>query len=189
MPQPKTLPRTKPSKIVRKASAPRAVGRPPTKPSVDDATAVARLCGLVAGGMSMAEACARDDCPSRTAVYERMAADEGFRATITRAREAQAHHWADEIITISDDSRNDFITRQTPAGEEVVVNHEHIQRAKLRVDSRKWLLARMLPKLYGDHIEAPGTTENPITLLVKQVQGRTLKPQRAIEHDPEDDAE
>lgn len=142
----------------------------------------------MSGGVtSMGEACARNDCPSRTAVYERMAADEGFRTVIARAREAQAHHWADEIITISDDSRNDFVTRQTPAGEEVVVNHEHIQRAKLRVDSRKWLLARLLPKLYGDHIEAPGTAENPLTVLVREVQGRSLKPQRIIEHDPEDD--
>ena len=55
------------------------------KPSGENAEAVARLCSLIAGGMSMAEACARDDCPSRTAVYERMVADEGFRAVIARA--------------------------------------------------------------------------------------------------------
>lgn len=187
MPQRKTTLPTTPTKAARKASAPARGGRPPLKPSVENAEAVARLCSLIAGGMSMAEACARDDCPSRTAVYERMAADEGFRAIIARAREAQAHHWADEIISISDDSRNDFITRQTPAGEEVVVNHEHIQRAKLRVDSRKWLLARLLPKLYGDHIEAPGTVENPLTVLVREVQGRTLKPRQIIDHHVEDD--
>lgn len=187
MPQRKTAAPTKRAKPRPKTPAPRVTGRPPVKPSVDDAEAIARLCGLIAGGMSMAEACGRDDCPSRTAVYQRMAADEGFRTIIARAREAQAHHWADEIITISDDSRNDFITRQTPAGEEVMVNHEHISRAKLRVDSRKWLLARLLPKQYGDHIEAPGTAENPLTVLVREVQGRTLKPRQIIEHHAEDD--
>ena len=32
-------------------------------------------------------------------------------------------------------------------------DHEHIQRARLRVDTRKWMLSKMLPKLYGDKLD------------------------------------
>lgn len=70
----------------RAASAPRPVGRPPIKPSPDDPQAVKRLCQLLIGGMSMTEACAQDDCPARTAVYAKMAADEGSER-LSRARE------------------------------------------------------------------------------------------------------
>jgi hypothetical protein len=30
------------------------------------------------------------------------------------------------------------------------VDHDHIARARLRVDSRKWILSKMLPRIYGD---------------------------------------
>ena len=79
----------------------RLVGRPPVKPSTDDAGAMARLCNLLIGGMSMNDACARDDCPSKTAVYARMAADEAFRSVIARAREAQQHAMIDETIDMA----------------------------------------------------------------------------------------
>jgi hypothetical protein len=29
-------------------------------------------------------------------------------------------------------------------------NGEHIQRSKLRVDTRKWFLSKLKPKVYGD---------------------------------------
>ena len=30
------------------------------------------------------------------------------------------------------------------------VNGEHVQRSKLRVDARKWLLSKIAPKQYGE---------------------------------------
>lgn len=73
-----------------------------------------------------------------------------------RAREAQADHYADEIVEISDDGSNDWMSRQQ--GEETVrvVDHEHISRSKLRVDSRKWLMSKLAPKKYGEKLELSG---------------------------------
>ena len=55
-----------------------------------------------------------------------------------RAREAQADKLAKEILELSDKIEDD--------------NPIKVQRARLQVDSRKWLAARMAPKKYGDHI-------------------------------------
>ena len=33
-----------------------------------------------------------------------------------------------------------------------IVDHENIQRSRLRVDARKWAAARLAPRKYGDHI-------------------------------------
>ena len=67
----------------------------------------------------------------------------------TRAREAQADKFFREIIEIADDASGDYVT--TGDGM-TIVDHENIQRSRLRVDARKWAAARLAPKKYGDHI-------------------------------------
>jgi hypothetical protein len=46
--------------------------------------------------------------------------------------------------------------RVSPEGRETV-DYEIVQRSKLKVDSRKWLLSKLLPKVYGDKIETTNT--------------------------------
>jgi hypothetical protein len=147
----------------------RPIGRPPTKPSPDDPQAVERLCQLLIGGMSMTEACAQEDCPARTAVYAKMAADEVFRATIARAREAQQHAMIDETIEMADAA--------TP---------ENWQVVKLRIWARQWRAAKLAPKVYGEKVEVGGSAENPLTLLIQELQGRALKPVQIIPGDAEE---
>lgn len=65
-----------------------------------------------------------------------------------RAREIGYELLAEDIVDISDDGVGD--TYIDPETGKTNVDHEHIQRSKLRVDSRKWMLAKMLPKVYGD---------------------------------------
>ena len=68
-----------------------------------------------------------------------------------RAREDQQEHWADEIVEIADDATNDWVKRQTRSGEiETLVNSDNINRSRLRVDTRKWLMAKLMPRKYGD---------------------------------------
>src|SRR6478736_3110654 len=71
-------------------------------------------------------------------------------ATDTRAREEQADKLFQEIIEIADDASGDYVT--TSDGKRIV-DHENIQRSRLRVDARKWAAARLAPKKYGDRVE------------------------------------
>lgn len=57
---------------------------------------------------------------------------------------------ADEIKEISDDGSNDWMERNDGENVAWVANGEHIQRSRLRVDTRKWHLSKALPKIYGD---------------------------------------
>lgn len=57
---------------------------------------------------------------------------------------------AEEMLEIADDGRND--TYKDEDGREIA-NQDVIARSRLRVDARKWLMARMAPKKYGDKIE------------------------------------
>lgn len=90
-----------------------------------------------------------------------------FRDQYARAREAQAEHWADEIIEISDDGTNDWTERQNKDGSTYeAIDSEHINRSRLRVDTRKWLMARMAPKKYGDKVtqEVTGGDGGPLVV-------------------------
>lgn len=85
--------------------------------------------------------------PSPWAVLRYVEKDQQFAQRYAHARSLGLEVIADEIMEISDDGRNDWIEREEGGMD---ANHEHINRSKLRVDSRKWLLSKMRPDKYGD---------------------------------------
>jgi hypothetical protein len=83
---------------------------------------------------------------------------EGFSNRYARARELQAQGLADELLEIADDGRNDWMERAEGLTPEL--NSENIQRSRVRIDTRKWLLSKMLPRIYGDKSEVALTGPN-----------------------------
>lgn len=74
------------------------------------------------------------------------------------AREAQAEFYASEIIDIADETP--ITERPDPDGGMTrCVDSAGVQRNKLRVDTRKWIASKLLPKKYGDkqQVEHSGT--------------------------------
>jgi hypothetical protein len=67
-----------------------------------------------------------------------------------RATEMRSDKMAEDILEISDNVGGDIITL---ADGREVVDQAVINRDRLRVDARKWLLAKMNPKKYGDKID------------------------------------
>lgn len=126
-------------------------GRPVTYQS----TVADEICRRMAEGESLNEISRSDGMPAASTVRGWVMDDrEGFAARYARARELQAETWADEIVEISDNGLNDWSERQTPNGKtETVLDHEHVTRSRLRVDSRKWLLSKLRPGTYGDKLQ------------------------------------
>lgn len=74
-----------------------------------------------------------------------------FRVQYAQAKLLQAELLAESCLDIADDYDRDTIVKTNKDGEEYeVANNEWINRSRLRVDTRKWLAAKLLPKLYGD---------------------------------------
>lgn len=78
----------------------------------------------------------------------------------------QAELLADELLSIADDGRND--TYEVTEGEEksIRTDHDVINRSRLRVDTRKWYLSKVLPKIYGDKVDMNLTGEVSIKRVV-----------------------
>jgi hypothetical protein len=76
------------------------------------------------------------------------------------------------MLDIADDGTNDWAKQQLGEdGPEVeVLNKEHIQRSRLRIETRKWLASKLKPKKYGDKI----TTEHTGTVGLSDMSEEAL---------------
>lgn len=83
--------------------------------------------------------------------------DELLTQQYARAKEQQADYMAEEMIDIADDGRNDYMAENG----NTVLDHEHIQRSKLRIEARKWLMGKLRPKKYGDKLAIGGDDDMP----------------------------
>ena len=70
-----------------------------------------------------------------------------------RACEVRAERIFEEILEIADDSSGDEIEVNVDGMVESRQNHEFVQRSKLKIDARKWILSKMQPKKYGDKLD------------------------------------
>lgn len=72
---------------------------------------------------------------------------EEFSVDYNKAKLNQADLLAEECLDIADESENDYI--ETEDGN-VKCNNEYVNRSRLRIDTRKWLAGKLLPRQYGD---------------------------------------
>lgn len=96
--------------------------------------------------------------PSLDTIYKWIWAHEEFADQYARAKQLQAQVLADEIVSISDDMSQDIVYDEDGRPRQ---NNEFIARSRLRVDARKWVAAKLLPRIYGDKIQSE------VTIVVK----------------------
>lgn len=110
------------------------------------------ICVLIAEGHTLRQAC-REMGLHQTTVHRWLAMYKNFGELYVRASQIKLLSMADDILEIADDSRNDWIERESKSGQVYEVpDHEVVNRSKLRVDTRKWLLTKLMPKTFGDKV-------------------------------------
>lgn len=116
-----------------------------------------KICERLSDAESLRSICLDDKMPSQTTVFRWLADDRyaAFREQYTRARDAQADAIFDEILDIADDASNDWMERKDADDQGVgwTLNGEHVQRSRLRIESRKWMAGKLAPKKYGDKLD------------------------------------
>lgn len=149
------------------------------RPTDYSAETVATICGRLTEGESLRSICRDEAMPSCASVFLWLQKHPEFSEQYTRAREAQADTLADEILEISDDARNDWMERNRGEDDKGwVANGEHIQRSRLRVDTRKWIASKLKPKKYGDKLAVGGAEDLP-AIQVTKVERAIVRPNPA----------
>ncbi len=132
------------------------------RPTVYTPEIAAEVCERLKHTGSLRKVCSAEDMPHEATVRTWVADDRGGFAThYARAREIGFGRLAEDVLEIADDGTND--TYLDEDGEERK-NRDVIERSRLRVDTRKWLLARVLPKIYGDKVALTGADGGPLQI-------------------------
>ena len=94
-----------------------------------------RIIDGLTDGVALRVLCRQDGMPSWRTVYDWINADASFATRVAHARDLGFEALAEDILDIAD---------TTPA------ISEHVQRSKMRIDTRLKLLACWSPKRYGN---------------------------------------
>lgn len=97
----------------------------------------ADICSLLADGESLRKVCERPVMPAKATVFRWLGQHKEFRDQYAKATETRADAIFEEMFEIADS-----------VAEEAAA----VGKARLRIDTRKWALARMNPKKYGDKV-------------------------------------
>lgn len=111
----------------------------------------------MAEGLSAVKACEEVGLAWGT-FWERIASDDDFAGRYTRARELLLERMSDEIHAIANTPVEGETTIVKADGSIEVKRGDMLEHRRLQIESRKWLLAKLMPKKYGDlrHVEHSG---------------------------------
>lgn len=122
-----------------------------------------QICRRIANGESVRVISRDENMPAMSTIFKWLSEKELFSEQYIKAKHLQADYYAEEIISIADDSTNDYMEKEGNDGKVYeVLNHENIGRSRLRVDTRKWLMGKLRPKKYGEKTQLVGDGGGPI---------------------------
>ena len=159
----------------------------PTSTALDTATAVyerkrgrgrpclytpeiaAEIIERISAGEPLEVICRDEHMPSAFTVHHWKSEDSRppqvpatFAADFARAREAGFDVMAADCLDIADDTSRDWIERED-GGQ--ALDAEHVQRSKLRIETRLKLLAKW-SKRYSDKVTVAGDSESPLVIEI-----------------------
>lgn len=111
-------------------------------------------------GMSCWKACEKAGVKNSTFMLW-VSQDSALAENYARARENYVERIAQEVMELSD-----VDVGETPDGRK---DWAAVQKHKLQVDTRKWLLSKLAPKKYGEKLEISGDKESPLVHRIERV--------------------
>lgn len=161
--------RTAPEKKVPKPAIADAykelMGRP------DDYTpeTAALICAYMVEGETLQTISRHEGMPSKSAMLRWLAKYEDFRDHYARASAVRSGVFMEETIDITDNASNDWMEINDGENRGWRANGENIQRSKLRVETRKWMAIKLLPKMYGDKTVIVHETPDTSNLTLEEI--------------------
>lgn len=139
-----------------------------------------RIIGELKRGRTLKEVCRDPGMPHFSTAWDWVNADkDGIAAGYQEARRLGYIAMGDDLLAIADDDSDDRVVG--PNGS-IQFDHANVHRARLMIDTRKWLLAKALPKMYGEKIEHTHEAGDSIQGLLTTIDGATRGIPARLEH-------
>lgn len=104
----------------------------------------ATICERLADGESLRSICRDETMPSKSSVFKWLGLNKSFADQYARAMEARADSHADDLVDIADNPLLDANDK------------------RVRIDARKWVAAKLRPKVYGEKQLLGSDPDNPL---------------------------
>lgn len=126
------------------------------------------ICDKIATGSKGLLALCKDNphWPGRSTILLWRSKIPEFREMYYQAKRDQIEGFIDEVIAISDDKEGDT---EIDGDGKVTLNFPNVQRARLMVDTRKWVAAKLYPRIYGDKLIPDDKTQPKPEDLLKEL--------------------
>jgi hypothetical protein len=112
----------------------------------------ARILEEITSGRSLRSICKDRDMPAASTVFLWLSRNAAFAEQYARARVAQADAMAEDILDIADTPQLGKKTKKAGKVTETTTG-DMIEHRRLRIESRKWLMAKLVPKKYGEKLD------------------------------------
>jgi hypothetical protein len=111
-------------------------------------------------GLSAYKACKAAGVPQST-FCSWVNDDANLAEQYAHAREDLIERMAEEVLHLSD--------QEVPETGDGKKDWQAVQKHRLQVDSRKWLLSKLAPKKYGEKLEVSGDAASPLVHRIERV--------------------
>ena len=108
-----------------------------------------KVCFRIESGEAVRTVLKDKDMPDSKTFYDWMKKDDKLLQQYARATTERAICMFEDMLDIADSVDGDVMIVD---GKEVT-NHHKIQRDRLRVDTRKWALSKLMPSKYGEKLD------------------------------------
>ncbi len=137
------------------------------RPSTYSPATAELICSRLAGGESLTKIVKTNGMPTRQTILRWRRQYPDFAAEYALARVDAMECMSDDILDIADDSTLDMVIKTDAKGREFeAVDHENINRDRLRVDTRKFLMSKIARHIYGERVdhEHSGSVNQVVTV-------------------------
>ena len=118
-----------------------------------------RICEMLASGCSLRQV-ARVLGLTEAAIRKWAKDDKEFGEHYSKAMLDRWEKMADELVELAD---------ADCTGPDGRTDNALVQQRRLQVDTRKWVLSKMLPRKYGDKIEITGDADAPLLTRIELI--------------------
>lgn len=114
---------------------------------------VNKVCDRILRGEPMRDILSDKDMPAASTFLIWVSEDDAKSKQYARAMEIRGELLFQETLDIADNGSNDWMVINDPDNLGYKLNGEHVQRSRVRIDTRKWYLSKLNPKKFGDKID------------------------------------
>lgn len=115
----------------------------------------------IADGEAVNAICTSKELPTSRTIFRRAQEDDAFRKDYDLACRIRAERYAEELVTLADTAKN-------------ATSPEEVQAIKLRVNTRQWVVSKLLSKKYGDKTGDVNVSVTSNNLVISEEQRREL---------------